>query len=120
MWKLQLNLQNLLNWIDENRKLVLISLCVLIIVLMIALFFSIKIDKNNDQEIINLNYELKNEFVVPEEPGFYNDFYLSREKNEFWSEEDANKYFENPEGNLLEQLRDSNENLKNKIFEAVP
>lgn len=120
MGKLQLNLQSLLNWIDENRKFVLIGLCILIILLLIALFFSITSDRDKNQEDIKLNYELKREFALPKEPGFYDDFYLSREKKDFWTEEDVEKYFENPDDKLLEQLRDSNEKLNEKIFEAVP
>ncbi|NLM01358.1 MAG: hypothetical protein GX220_07910 [Treponema sp.] len=121
--KIQSLIQNLKIWIDENKKTVFIFLSIVIVLLIILIIILITHDNKKEQNLFENNsneFILKNDFVIPSEPGFTEDFYLSREKQEKWSNDEVNKYFTDPKDGLLKNLRSENDKLSQKILEAVP
>ena len=66
------------------------------------------------------NFDLDQDLLTPAEPLFREEYYLSREQKEKWSDEDIQEWFTIPNEYMIEKLHDDNTRLIQGIMEGSP
>ncbi len=66
------------------------------------------------------NFDLDQDLLPPAEPLFREEYYLSREQKEKWSDEDIQEWFTIPNEYMIEKLHDDNTRLIQGIMEGSP
>lgn len=106
---------------EKNRILFISALSlVLLLVLLTTVFFLLGAKEKKVSKDAPLNLDITQPFVLPKEPSMNNDYYLSRPKNEVWTQEEAEKWFTIPNDAMLNQLEHDNNNLIQNLLETSP
>ncbi len=66
------------------------------------------------------NFDLDQDLLPPAEPLFREEYYLSREQKEKWSDEGIQEWFTIPNEYMIEKLHDDNTRLIQGIMEGSP
>ena len=66
------------------------------------------------------NFTLHQPLVAPEPPSTPDEYYLVRPKDYTWTEQDIDRWFSPPDEQLLDSLRDANDELISDLLEAAP
>jgi hypothetical protein len=103
----------------ENNRTIFLAVCALIICIPLILIVVIGMGKTDSETVVKRT--TVDEYIyLPEEPGLGKDYILSRKKQSQWSEEEAKRWFIEPDGEMLDNMRTVNDNLINDLLEAVP
>lgn len=105
---------------ETNRTIVLASgaliICIpLILIVVIGLGGS-----KNDTSVSGSALEIEEYIYLPAEPEMGNDYILSRKTQSEWSEEEANRWFVEPDEKMMNDVRSVNDKMINELLEAVP
>lgn len=111
----------IVNWVKNNKKLSIIiaALLVLMIICIIILIAVSGKDKKEDIDYQN-RIELTQDLVIPKGPELPRDYTISRETQENWSEEEAEKWFTVPSDKEINNLSKANDNMVDEILGAAP
>ncbi|MCR4712895.1 MAG: hypothetical protein K5751_00780 [Treponemataceae bacterium] len=103
----------------ENNRTIFLAVCALIICIPLILIVVIGMGKTDSETVVKRT--TVDEYIyLPEEPGLGKDYVLSRKKQSQWNEEEAKRWFIEPDGEMLDNMRTVNDNLINDLLEAVP
>lgn len=115
-----LNRENLITFYYNHKNFVLICFSLLVLLVFILLIFSLSNKDDKTIETPEKKIELTQPMLIPSEPTLSEDFYLSREPDEKLSSEDVERWFVDPNKELIEQLRKENSKKSEEILKAVP
>ena len=113
---------NAVNWVAdlwETNRTLLLAGCALIICIPLILIVVIGMGKSESDTVVN-GVTIDDYIYLPEEPGLGKDYILSRNTQSEWSEEEARKWFVEPDGKMMDDIRAVNDKLINDLLEAVP
>lgn len=107
--------------ISENKKISIIvaSLVAVILICVILLLCTLK-KSDNKKEVIKENLVLTETLIVPSGPEIPNDYNLSRQTKEKWTEEEATMWFTVPGEKEIESLSKTNDKIVKEIIGAAP
>ncbi len=103
----------------ETNRVLLLASCALIICIPLILIVVIGMNGSETQVVAN-QVVIDDYIYLPEEPALGNDYIMSRSKQDQWSEEEARKWFVEPDGKMMNDMRTVNDRLINDLLEAVP
>jgi len=111
---------------DKKRRFAVIltvGFCVILTIAVLISFSRKTPDKeySGDQERLTVNVPVPaEELFLPDEPDFLPGVLLDREKREFWTEDDALEFWQDPLRAGEEQWRDKIDTAVNELLERVP
>ena len=105
---------------ETNRTIVLASAALLICIPLILIVVIGLGGSKNDAPVSGSASEIEEYIYLPAEPEMGNDFILSRNKRSEWSEEEANRWFVEPDEKMMNDVRSVNDRMINELLEAVP
>ncbi|MBO4507363.1 MAG: hypothetical protein J5747_01850 [Spirochaetaceae bacterium] len=105
---------------ETNRTIVLASAALLICIPLILIVVIGLGGSKNDAPVSGSASEIEEYIYLPAEPEMGNDFILSRNKQSEWSEEEANRWFVEPDEKMMNDVRSVNDRMINELLEAVP
>ena len=103
----------------ENNRTIFLAVCALIICIPLILIVVIGMGKT-DSGTVGTSITVDDYIYLPEEPGLGKDYILSRKQQSKWDEEEAKRWFIEPDGEMLDNMRAVNDKLINDLLEAVP
>ena len=103
----------------ETNRTLLLAFCALIICIPLILIVVIGAGSSKTEEPKS-EIEIEDYIYLPAEPSMGNDYILSREQQSQWSEEEARRWFVEPDGKMMNDIRTVNDKLINDLLEAVP
>lgn len=109
--------------IINSSKLIKYVLLILLLFFVSALIIiSVSSSDKNKKNVMSFNEDFKliQPLVLPQESVLPDDYYLVRPKNYQWTEEDVNRWFTSPDGNILDELHKANNQMVNDILEVAP
>ncbi len=98
----------------ENKNIGAYALCFFITIILVVSCSS----KATESKVVN--YEIEVPIVLPDEPGYTDDYVFSNLPQERWEKEDVEHWFVIPEGENLDRLNAANDQLIKDILEAAP
>ena len=105
---------------ETNRTIVLAPAALLICIPLILIVVIGLGGSKNDAPVSGSASEIEEYIYLPAEPEMGNDFILSRNKQSEWSEEEANRWFVEPDEKMMNDVRSVNDRMINELLEAVP
>ncbi|ULQ60208.1 hypothetical protein K7I13_02510 [Brucepastera parasyntrophica] len=118
--------EDVIKFIDNNLRILVISFALLLIILVAVLGFSIHTQNAEKQKADKLAAELKariippKEFWLPVEPLETRGVILSREPHTSWTDDEAEKWYIVPSAESMAELRSAGQTQIEKILESVP
>jgi len=103
----------------ENNRTVFLAACALIICIPLILIVVIGMGDTKTETVVK-SVTIDDYIYLPEEPGLGKDYILSRNPQSVWSEEEAKRWFVEPDGKMMDDMRAVNDKLINELLEAVP
>ncbi len=104
---------------DNKRNAILfasLGVCIIILIILLACLPHKKKDKNPAQKEIVVTEE----FLIPDGPELHQDYNISRQTKEKWSDEQADTWFQIPGQKDIDSLEKANDNIINEITGAAP
>lgn len=104
-------------------KFVKISILLLLVFFLIAVIIITVGESNlfNKKKLrFDENFTLHQPLVAPEPPSTPDEYYLVRPKDYTWTEQDIDRWFSPLDEQLLDSLRDANDELISDLLEAAP
>lgn len=98
---------------------IMISAFIILVILLLILIFSRGSGKSSKKNILP-SATLKDDLILPEEPGIKQEFQYYHLQKTKWNDEDAKKWFIKPNSQMIEELSNSNDKLINDVLEAAP
>ena len=113
---------NVVSWIQENKKLsiIIVSLLSLMLICIILLVGISGNKKKKTEPVYEKQLELNHDLVVPNGPELPRDYTISRQPKEAWSEEEAERWFSTPSETDMKGLSKANDNMVDKILGGTP
>ena len=103
---------------DSNRT-VFLAICALIVC--IPLILIVVLGMGSSKKEMTISETVVTDYIyLPAEPEMGNDYILSREQKLQWSEEESLRWFVEPDGKMMDDMRSVNDKLINDLLEAVP
>jgi len=105
------------------HKLIKIGIILLVLLFLLAMIIILV---NGSKNKTKNNVKFENDFTLlqplmkPEFDSLPDDYYLNRPKNYKWSEKDVERWFSNPDDELLDELHEANDKMILDILEAAP
>lgn len=103
----------------ESNRTVFLAVCALVVCIPLILIVVIGTSGSKTEAPVS-EITVQDYIYLPEEPGLGNDYILSREQQSQWSEEEARRWFVEPDGKMMNDIRNVNDKLINDLLEAVP
>ena len=103
----------------ENNRTLFLAVCALIICIPLILIVVIGMGNSKTETVVK-SVIIDDYIYLPEEPGLGKDYILSRNPQSVWSEEEAKRWFVEPDGKMMDDMRAVNDKLINELLEAVP
>ncbi len=103
----------------ENNRTLFLAVCALIICIPLILIVVIGMGNSKTETVVK-SVTIDDYIYLPEEPGLGKDYILSRNPQSVWSEEEAKRWFVEPDGKKMDDMRAVNDKLINELLEAVP
>ena len=114
---------NLTEWIEENKKLAILAGSLILVILLCLILLAAaassakkKKAKPVEEESLVINENL----LIPNGPELPRDYTLSRQTKEKWTDEDVEPWFTLPSEKEINALSQSNDNMVNEIIKAAP
>lgn len=105
----------------NNTKIAILSLLFFLLVLIVILLISTSNSKaKNEEDIIKNELILSQELLIPQGPEIQREYNLSRQTDEKWTEEEADKWFTSPSQKDIDNLNKANENIISEVLGAAP
>lgn len=104
---------------DNKRNAILfasLGVCIILLIILLACLPHKKKDKNPAQKEIVVTEE----FLIPDGPELHQDYNISRQTKEKWSDEQADTWFQIPGQKDIDSLEKANDNIINEITGAAP
>ena len=98
---------------------IMISAFIILVIFLLILIFSRGSGKSSKKNILP-SAALKDDLILPEEPGIKQEFQYYHLQKTKWNDEDAKKWFIKPNSQMIEELSNSNDKLINDVLEAAP
>ena len=98
---------------------VMISAFIILVIVLLLLIFSLNSGKSSKKNIMPVA-DLKDDLILPDEPGIQQEFQYYHMQKTKWTDEDAAEWFMSPDSQMMEELTDSNDKLISDILEAAP
>jgi len=113
--------EKVVDFFEENKRNAII-VAALVVVILVSLIVLICISAKPKVKNGNLKPELvlSEEMMVPEGPELNNDYNVSREPKDSWSEEEADQWFSIPTNKDIDSLGKANDGLITEILGAAP
>ena len=105
---------------ETNRTIVLASAALIICIPLILIVVIGLGESKNDTPVTGSASEIEEYIYLPAEPEMGNDYILSRNKQSEWSEEEAKRWFVEPDDKMMNDVRSVNDKMINELLEAVP
>lgn len=102
----------------DRRLLVIFLILILLLILCIVLLFKTSFSKKS--LLPRSQYVFENELIPPSEPLHIDSYLLHRSIPVVWPEDECIKFFTLPEGEVLEQIQLSNDNMVKDILKDAP
>lgn len=111
----------IVEWVMNNKKLSIV-VGALIVLMLVCIIILIAVSGKNKKKPVTYDerLELTQELVVPNGPELPRDYTISRETQESWSEEEAEKWFTVPSDKEINGLSKANDNMVEDILGAAP
>ena len=104
---------------DNKRNAILfasLGVCIILLIILLACLPHKKKDKNPAQKEIVVTEE----FLIPDGPELHQDYNISRQTKEKWSDEQADTWFQIPGQKDIDSSEKANDNIINEITGAAP
>ncbi|MCQ2575838.1 MAG: hypothetical protein MJ162_03770 [Treponema sp.] len=113
--------ERIVDFFEENRRNAII-VAALIVVILVSLIVLICVSSQPKNKNGNLKPELilSEEMMVPEGPELHNEYKVSREPKDSWSDKEADEWFSVPSNKDVESLGKANDGLITEILGAAP
>ena len=98
---------------------VMISAFIILVIVLLLLIFSLNSGKSSKKNIMPVA-DLKDDLILPDEPGIQQEFQYFHMQKTKWTDEDAAEWFVKPNTQMMEELTGSNDKLISDILEAAP
>ena len=98
---------------------VMISAFVILVIVLLLLIFSLNSGKSSNKNVMPAA-DLKDDLILPDEPGIQQEFQYYHMQKTKWTDEDAAEWFMSPDSQMMEELTVSNDKLISDILEAAP
>ena len=98
---------------------VMISAFIILVIVLLLLIFSLNSGKSSKKNIMPVA-DLKDDLILPDEPGIQQEFQYYHMQKTKWTDEDAAEWFVEPNTQMMEELTGSNDKLISDILEAAP
>ena len=108
--------------IINSSKLIKYVLLILLLFFVTAIIIICVSSSDNKKNVMSFNedFNLLQPLVLPQETSVPEDYYLVRPRNYQWTSEDIKRWFNSPDGNILDELHKSNNQMVNDILEVAP
>lgn len=103
-----------------KRFFTVLSIILVVLFLSVTVYGKVFIKKAVIPQREIYNFDLDQDLLPPAEPLFREEYYLSREQKEKWSDEDIQEWFTIPNEYMIEKLHDDNTRLIQGIMEGSP
>ena len=107
----------------NKKKFIAVSLLILLIFFLLAIlvfFLGSFFSKNKEEVMFDDTIILHQELIPPKVPSIPDDYYLVRPKDYQWTEDDIDRWFTTPDGEMLDTLDSANRQMIDKLLEAAP
>lgn len=104
---------------DKKRiNLLLLLACVTLCLAFVVV--TIFVESNKSTDFPPLQYVLDTNALLPDEPGYSDEYIYSQIPSESWTPTQIDEWFIRPEGQNLDQLKTANDQVIRKILEVAP
>jgi len=114
------------NFVHDNTKMIVAIVSIILLLVSSTIIVGIvqcsQTPKTVKPVVIapDNSYTLVDDLYKPESKPLTEDYYLSREQKDNWSEEEFNQWFTLPDDTILDDLSDANNKIIEKITGAAP
>ena len=105
----------------ESNRTIFLAVCALIVCIPLILIVVLGMGSSGkDAPKPGSSTEVTDYIYLPAEPEMGKEYILSREQQAQWSDEEAQRWFVEPDGKMMNDMRAVNDKLINDLLEAVP
>lgn len=104
----------------DKKKIILFSSIIVLSLCVAFILVSILSNNNKTDSLSPVQYLLDTEPMLPKKPGYDDEYIYSQIPSKSWTQEQIDGWFTRPEGENLDQLKLSNDQVVRRILEAAP
>lgn len=108
-------------WEEQRILCIAVLACVFLIIFLLVLIPVLSQDKMSPADFSDIpQVEIEPFLSIPEEPRIEDDYVITRKNVNHWSSEAVEKWFTEPDDEMLDDLQKANEKLIDDMLEVVP
>lgn len=106
--------------LEDKKRSLIILLGLLIFLLILLLIISISATSGKKENFEKPSIVFTEELLIPGGPEVKEDYSVSRQTSEVWTEEETENWFTVPSAKEVEDLANANDNLISDVIGAAP